>query len=122
VRCLFLSSVDVFVVPSFMEGSPNVVKEAMACNCPVVATPVGDIPWLFGEEPGHFLCSFSAEDLAEKIKLALEYGTQYGRTKGRERILKLGLDSDSIANRVISVYKQVLEYKNKPPHYHENSF
>ncbi|MFW5795405.1 MAG: glycosyltransferase family 4 protein, partial [Bacillota bacterium] len=59
---------DVLLLTSRWEGSPNIIKEAMACNTPVVATDVGDIRWLFGNEPGHFICSFDPEDVAQKIE------------------------------------------------------
>ena len=105
----YLNSVDCLVVPSLMEGSPNVVKEAMACNCPIVATNVGDIAWLFGDEPGHFLTDFTPEDVAEKIKMALEFSEKNGRTNGRERIIELGLDAETVAQKIIAVYKSVLK-------------
>ena len=104
----YLNSVDVLVVPSFMEGSPNVVKEAMACNCPVVATEVGDIAWLFGNEPGHFLTGFDPQDVAKNIQAALEFSEKHGRTNGRERIIEMGLDSESVARRIVGVYEEVL--------------
>ena len=105
----YLNSVDALVVPSLMEGSPNVVKEAMACNCPVVATNVGDVAWLFGDEPGHYLSSFKPSDVAKKIQLALKFSIEYGRTNGREKIINLGLDSASIAQRLIDIYRMVLQ-------------
>lgn len=105
----YLNSVDVLVVPSLMEGSPNVVKEAMACNCPVVATDVGDVAWLFGDEPGHFLTSFDPEDVAKKLQAALDYSETVGKTNGRQRIAELGLDSETVARRIIDVYKAVLK-------------
>jgi teichuronic acid biosynthesis glycosyltransferase TuaC len=107
----YLNSVDCLVVPSLMEGSPNVVKEAMACNCPVVATDVGDIRWLFGDEPGHFLTSFDSEDVAAKINEAILFSEQKGRTNGRKRIIELGLDAVNVANRIIGVYEEVLGRK-----------
>lgn len=104
----YLNTVDVIVVPSLMEGSPNIVKEAMACNCPVIATNVGDVEWLFGDEPGHFLTNFDPADVAEKIKNAIDFVHQNGRTNGRERIIRLGLDSETVAKKIINVYHNVL--------------
>lgn len=105
----YLNSVNVLVVPSLMEGSPNVIKEAMACNCPVVATNVGDIAWLFGDTPGHYLSSFDPKDMAQKIHTALHFSKTKGRTAGRERINELGLDSVSIAHRIHAVYSSLME-------------
>ena len=104
----YLNSVDCLVVPSLMEGSPNIVKEAMACNCPTVATRVGDIEWLFDNEPGHFLSSFNAEELSQKIKDALNFSQEHQQTQGRKRIVQLGLDSETIARRIINVYQEIL--------------
>lgn len=105
---LYYNAVDVILLTSHHEGSPNVVKEAMACNCPVVSTDVGDVRWLFGDEPGHFITSFDPVDIAEKIKLALEFREKQKQTNGRERIIKLGLDSETVAGKIIEVYKRVL--------------
>ncbi|MBE0637802.1 MAG: glycosyltransferase family 4 protein [Bacteroidales bacterium] len=107
----YLNSVDCLVVPSLMEGSPNVVKEAMACNCPVVASNVGDVAWLFGDEPGYYTTTFDPEDVASKIKLALDFSEKLGRTNGRERIISLDLDSRKVAQRIIEVYKSALNDK-----------
>lgn len=104
----YLNSVDVLVVPSFMEGSPNVIKEAMACNCPVVATDVGDISWLFGDEAGYFITGFVPEDIIEKIKMALEFSDKHGRTNGRHRIKDLGLESEVVTGKIIDLYKKVI--------------
>lgn len=101
----FLNSVDCLIVPSLMEGSPNVVKEAMACNCPVVATDVGDVRWLFGNEPGYFITTFDPSDTAEKLKMAINYSMKNKRTLGRNRLITLGLDSQSVATTIIKVYK-----------------
>lgn len=104
----YLNAVDLLIHPSLAEGSPNLVKEAMACNCPIVATDVGDVRWLFGNEPGHFICDFDPQDVAQKIQQALEFAEKQGRTNGRERILELGLDAESVAERVVEVYEEAL--------------
>jgi teichuronic acid biosynthesis glycosyltransferase TuaC len=108
-----LNASDCALLTSFSEGSPQFIKEAMACNCPVVSTDVGDVAWLFGNEPGHYLTSFDPDDVAEKLKMALEYAEEHGRTRGRERILELGLDSKTIASRIINVYESVLKKNAK---------
>lgn len=104
----YLNAADVLVVPSLMEGSPNIVKEAMACNCPIVSTDMGDVKWLFGETKGYYLASFDARDFAEKLRLALKFAETNGKTEGRKRIIELGLEAENIAQRIIGIYKIAL--------------
>jgi glycosyltransferase involved in cell wall biosynthesis len=105
---LYLNEADVLVFPSFMEGSPNVIKEAMACNCPIVTTDVGDVKWVIGETEGCYIASFDEKDFSEKIKMAIHYTQIKGRTNGRQRIIDLGLGADTVAKRIIAVYKSSL--------------
>ncbi|MDZ7775669.1 MAG: glycosyltransferase family 4 protein [Bacteroidales bacterium] len=105
---VWLNAADVVVLSSLWEGSPNVIKEAMACNCPIVATNVGDIEWLFGNEPGHYLATFAPEDFANKINKALDFAGKYNKTNGRKRLLALGLESETIAKKIIAIYKSIL--------------
>jgi glycosyltransferase involved in cell wall biosynthesis len=104
----YYNASDIIILSSLWEGSPNVIKEAMACNRPVVSTNVGDVKWLFGEEPGHYLAEFNSEDFSLKMNQALVFAEKSGGTKGRERIIKLGLDSQSVADRITEVYNNVL--------------
>lgn len=105
----YLNSVDCLIVTSFMEGSPNVVKEAMACNCPIVATDVGDIKWLFGNTPGCYISKFTPMDISNKIKMALNYTQQFVKTNGRDRIIEIGLDADTVAKKIIEVYENTID-------------
>ena len=105
---LYYNASDIVVLSSLWEGSPNVIKEAMACNRPIVSTNVGDVMWLFGEEKGHFIAKFDETDLMNNLKEAILFSRTYSRTNGRERILSLGVDTESISNSIISVYKSVL--------------
>lgn len=102
----YLNAADVLLLSSRWEGSVNVVKEAMACNCPIVTTNVGDTRWVIGDTEGCYFSSLDISDFADKIKLALKFGK---RTNGRQRIIELGLDSDTIAKRIKDIYNQYLQ-------------
>lgn len=93
-----INASNALILPSLSEGSPNIVKEAMACNVPVVATDVGDVAEVIGKTAGCAVCPPDAEALA----LALEKALRYERTTGREDIQHL--DRRVVARRVIEVY------------------
>ena len=103
---LLINACDVLLLTSFSEGSPQVVKEAMACNCPIVSTDVGDVKDVIGDTEGCYITSYEAKDVSKKIKMALDFGK---RTNGRENIKHLEINI--IAQKIISVYKQVLNEK-----------
>jgi glycosyltransferase involved in cell wall biosynthesis len=100
---LYMSACDVLVFPSYQEGSPNVVKQAMACNLPIVATDVGDVRQVVGSTAGCYVCSPSVTEFAERIESIL---FRRSRTTGREDIAHL--DSSMVSTKVIEVYEQVL--------------
>lgn len=104
----YYNAADVLILTSFHEGSPNVIKEAMACGCPMVSMDVGDVAWLIDGVEGCYLTSFDPNDVAEKLSLALKFAEAKGRTRGRERLVELELDSESVAKRIIAVYERVL--------------
>jgi teichuronic acid biosynthesis glycosyltransferase TuaC len=101
---LHMNACDALVFPSFQEGSPNIVKQALACNLPIVATDVGDVRELFGEAPG---CVVSEPDAAVFARHLRELLARGERSQGRERVRHL--DAPSIAHRVIEVYERVLD-------------
>lgn len=102
---VYFNAADVLILSSLHEGSPNVIKEAMVCNCKIVSTDVGDVKWILGNTGGCFITSFEEEDFKEKIRYAFEFEQ---KTKGRDRIIELGLDSNSVALRIRDVYLKVL--------------
>jgi teichuronic acid biosynthesis glycosyltransferase TuaC len=98
----YMNTCDVLLLTSIHEGSPNVIKEAMACNLPIVATDVGDVREVIGDTEGCYIASFSPQDVAAKIRLALQYGK---RTRGRQKIGHL--DIDNVARTIISIYTEI---------------
>lgn len=101
------NAADIVLLTSKWEGSPNVIKEAMACCRPIVSTNVGDVELILGDVSGCYLSSYKAEVLARRILDALDFSNREEKTKGRERIQKLGLDSSTVASRIIEVYNNV---------------
>ena len=105
---LHMNACDALVFPSFQEGSPNIVKQALACNLPIVATDVGDVRELFGDTPGCVLSEPDAEAFAQRLEEML---ARRERTQGRERVRHL--DAPRVANRVTHVYERVLEARSR---------
>jgi len=101
----YYNAADLLLMTSLWEGSPNVVKEAMACSLPVVSTAVGDVAELLRGVDGCYICSFDPADVAEKIEYALEFGK---KTNGREKIFNAGLDSATIARRLEEEYSKLI--------------
>lgn len=104
----YYSAADILIMTSLHEGSPNVIKEAMACNCPIVSTDVGDVRAVIGDTEGCYISSFDPVDVSQKIKLAIEFRQKYKQTRGRERIIELGLDSENVAKRIVGIYEKII--------------
>jgi glycosyltransferase involved in cell wall biosynthesis len=80
-----------------------VIKEAMACNLPIVSVRVGDVPEVIGHTPGCALAERDPYDIAAKLIRVLR---SPARTDGRRRIDHLR--HDRIAQRVLEVYSHAI--------------
>ncbi|HEY0376485.1 MAG TPA: glycosyltransferase family 4 protein [Pyrinomonadaceae bacterium] len=101
---LYMSASDALVFTSMQEGSPNVVKEALACDLPVVSVAVGDVEERLRGIEG---CELCADERPETIAAALRKVLARGvRVRGREAVAHL--DENLITARVIDIYRSVL--------------
>jgi glycosyltransferase involved in cell wall biosynthesis len=67
-----MSKCDIFVLPTYTEGFPNVILEAMASRCAIITTPVGAIPQMLEEEDGkHYAILVEPKD-TEQLYQAIE--------------------------------------------------
>ena len=99
------NAADVLLLTSRHEGSPNVIKEAMACNCPIVATNVGDVADVTAGTAQTCVTGFSAPPIAEALKTIL---STPARSDGRGRIDRY--DSRKIAEKLAEIYRKTLQH------------
>ncbi len=103
----FYNSADTLLLTSFHEGSANVIKEAMACNCPVVSTDTGDALQVTGDAEGCYVVPCEREAIAQAVNRAIDFRMMRGASAGRSRIIEAGLDSVTVAKRIVTIYNEV---------------
>ena len=98
---------DTLLMTSKTEGSPQVIKEAMACGCPIVSVDVGDVAErVSGVEGCYVVSSREPAAIAKALQQALAFS---GKTNGRQRIIEMGLSNEQVAERLMAIYKQLVE-------------
>jgi len=100
---LVMNACDVLVLTSDSEGSPTVIKEALACNLPVVSVDVGDAREVIKDAANCYICKQEPVNIAERIKLVLNNDV---RTAGRNNIQHLS--SKKIAGKIIKLYREII--------------
>lgn len=101
-----MCAADSLLMTSKTEGSPQVVKEAMACGCPIVSVDVGDVAERIDGIDGCYVVSTrEPKDIAAALKEALAFD---GRTNGRQRIEELQLTNEQVAKRIVRIYESII--------------
>lgn len=102
----WMCAANCLLMTSKTEGSPQVVKEAMACGCPIVSVDVGDVAERVSGVEGCFVVpTREPKDIAEALQKAIAFGE---RTNGREKIVEMGLCNEQVAEQLLCIYKQLL--------------
>ena len=102
---LLMCAADVFLMTSLSEGSPQVIKEAMACGSPIVSVDVGDVKERVTGVEGCFVAKTrKAGELADLLRKAFALD---GKTQGRERLIVDGLDNLLVAQQLLKIYESV---------------
>ncbi len=115
IASLFYAS-DALLMTSFTEGSPQVVKEAIACGCPIVSVDVGDVAERIAGIDHCYIAKRTPEDIADKLARVLEsaahlspsIGESEGAILGRQQIREMGLDNQQIAQKLVGIYTQII--------------
>lgn len=104
---LLMCAADSFLMTSLTEGSPQVIKEAMACGCPIVSVDVGDVKErVEGVEGCYVATTREPQELVLLLQKAFDF---QGKTKGREKIIVDGLDNSQVADKLMSLYNIVVK-------------
>ena len=97
---------DTLLLTSKTEGSPQVIKEAMACGCPIVSVDVGDVAErVSGVEGCYVVRTREPKDIAEALQNAITFE---GKTNGRKRIMEMGLSNEQVAKRLMAIYQSLV--------------
>ena len=101
---IYINACDLLLMTSISEGSPMMIKEALACNKPIISTNVGDVAEQINSlDNCYVLNDESPQNFAKKIKECI------GKNKvpnGRERI-KEKYSLEKTTNCIISLYKSI---------------
>lgn len=109
---VYMNAADLVVYPSLHEGSPNAVKEAMACNCRVWTTPCGDTEWLLAGAESCKVLPYDKQDWIKEMHTFLADFPNNEESSARQTLIEKKLDLDAVAQKICNIYNNVLKRRN----------
>lgn len=98
---LLYNAVDCGLLTSFTEGSPQFVKEAIACGCPIVSTDVGDVKEVINEVKNAFISTYEVDHVVNRLQKALSIG-HLSKTD-----LPIKYSTNNIVKSIFEIYNSV---------------
>jgi len=109
----YLNELKVFILPSYAEGLPTGVLEAMACGTPVLATPVGGIPDIIKDgETGFIMENNSPECIAKNITRVLNHPNLEEITKNARSLIEKEYTYGTAVERYKEILKRLVDDNN----------
>jgi glycosyltransferase involved in cell wall biosynthesis len=100
---IWINACDVLLLTSIHEGSPTIVKEALACNLPIISVDVGDVRERIAGIEGCYIARPDPHDLGAKLNLV---ASSPERINGRQAMQHLSIEQ--IAVHLANFYQEVL--------------
>ena len=105
-----LNTINLLIMTSLSEGSPQIIKEALSCNTPIISSNVGDVEKLLKGVDNCFLIdSFCSVDYSKQALKILTKSRNQQRSNGRKQIFNLSLDEKSISEKIYSEYFNLIK-------------
>ena len=105
---LLANAANCLLMTSHREGSPVIIKEAMACGTPIVSVDVGDVKEVLADVDGCFISTYDANNIATHLKQALKYD---GKTNGPQSNIEKELSNELVVKQIIEIYNNALKKK-----------
>ncbi len=105
----YMNASDVLLMTSYQEGAPVIIKEALACNLPVISTDVGDVKEVIKYIPDSYVIK-----RRDPIKIAtlIKRSIEMGSTNVGSKIMRK-YTAKRMNNRVLGIYLDILQNERK---------
>lgn len=105
----YFQIMDLLVIPSFSEGLPNVLLEALIVGIPVIATSVGGIPEVIKRTGGNLVPPGNPDRMAESIESLLRDGNKRWHINDKaKKVISYYFSPEGRANKIITLYYEML--------------
>ncbi|WP_373207926.1 glycosyltransferase [Clostridium paraputrificum] len=101
----YINSCEAVLMCSDYEGSPNIIKEAMACNVHIISTDVGNVAEMISGVQSSIIIRQDSKEFALAIKNIANGKLNNNGISGRQKLKDMELDEDSIARKILNIYK-----------------